>query len=863
MNRISSSKADAIIRVKTKENPKRPNTYAWNQYDVLSKCDGKTVAEYRQFARSAHDQDPSRFQKWPWDYGELTYCIDKGFVSLEGGTDSIVDGPDSIQSSLEEILSSYVEISQNEPYGQLPELWAHFETIQSCLEQASTVRSRSSLQVSWSVGRGNWARVPWIVLLDQRETRSTQEGVYCPFLFRSDMTGVYLTFSQGVTEPKKRLGPAGGLAEVRAKAERLRSIASPLIEQGFSLDDEIDLRIGAGLGSDYESSTIAYKLYERASVPDDQSILEDIEAILCVYDAYLKTSPRITTSNPGLEAMRERFLSRMQDFDDFPSARPESIYRREERDYKVELTTLFQEKLATQLSAPAGTDETEELLCDAVHQFLRHRLSSIGASQNLITWRDFIFFQKFDGPAKREFVAMLRDLLYSENEVGKRIEEFNRRAATLFARLGLDFIPAWSRLLPTSFLMIAFPKEEVFVKTHQFNRTAKEVMGWPSLETKPFDAEQYERMKQLAHVVRQALEDWGWEPQDMLDVQSFIWVAQSRQAHDQDQDTERQTDQNSSEFEVTSYVPPSFDQIREHVIETEGIRISERLLRQYHVALEARGFVILSGISGSGKTWLTEAYANAVGARYLLVPVAPNWTTNEDLLGFYNPLDGVYHHTVFSKFLEDAGQAYQAAVDQGVAPQPYHLVLDEMNLARVEYYFAKFLSAMELRFRKGTSPIELGPANTLQLTPNLRFVGTVNVDETTHGFADKVYDRAQLIELDAPRHLIVEHLGDTDFASALVEVWDCVSETAPFGFRIIDDVQNYVSRCRELNVAWQEALDEQILQKVLPKIKGAEPPVGVALQQLVELTADQFPLTHRKATEMLNRFQQHGFTSYF
>jgi 5-methylcytosine-specific restriction endonuclease McrBC GTP-binding regulatory subunit McrB len=67
-----------------------------------------------------------------------------------------------------------------------------------------------------------------------------------------------------------------------------------------------------------------------------------------------------------------------------------------------------------------------------------------------------------------------------------------------------------------------------------------------------------------------------------------------------------------------------------------------------------------------------------------------------------------------------------------------------MNLARVEYYFARFLSAMEVRVRYGTGRIELGPEEQVVLPPNLRFAGTVNVDETTHGFADKLYARAQL-----------------------------------------------------------------------------------------------------------------------
>ena len=79
------------------------------------------------------------------------------------------------------------------------------------------------------------------------------------------------------------------------------------------------------------------------------------------------------------------------------------------------------------------------------------------------------------------------------------------------------------------------------------------------------------------------------------------------------------------------------------------------------------------------------------------------------------------------------------------------------------------------------------------LTPNLRFIGTVNVDETTHGFADKVYDRAQLIELEASREAIQHHLANSTIAKTLLTAWDALHEVAPFAFRVIDDMRNYVA----------------------------------------------------------------------
>ena len=316
--------------------------------------------------------------------------------------------------------------------------------------------------------------------------------------------------------------------------------------------------------------------------------------------------------------------------------------------------------------------------------------------------------------------------------------------------------------------------------------------------------------------------------------------------------------------QVKEYTEPSFDDILRTIL-VQGIRIDERTIHRYHLSLKTRGFVILSGLSGIGKTWLTEAYANAIGARYLLVPVAPNWTTNEDLLGFTDPLvDDLFHHTAFSRFLEDAAREYEQAQSESRIPRPHHLVLDEMNLARVEYYFAKFVSAMEVRMRNGVAAIDLGVRKVVPLYNNLCFIGTINVDETTHGFADKIYDRAQLIELTTSRESLQEYLGDAAYSNFLMNVWEAVYDVAPFAFRILAEIDEYVQMVNELGFPWHYALDEQILQKILPKCKGADLRIGSVLEKLATmLPKETFPLSAAKVQRMLEGYRLHGFTSYF
>jgi hypothetical protein len=311
-----------------------------------------------------------------------------------------------------------------------------------------------------------------------------------------------------------------------------------------------------------------------------------------------------------------------------------------------------------------------------------------------------------------------------------------------------------------------------------------------------------------------------------------------------------------------AYAEPSFEEIKASIL-GQGLALTDRTIRRYHLSVKSRGFVVLSGVSGTGKTWLAQAYAQAVGAAHCVVPVAPNWTTNEDLLGFRSPLGGSYQDTPFSSFLREASREWTASIRENRAARPYHVILDEMNLAKVEYYFAAFLSSMELRARDGETQIPLAPNDAVTLGPNLRFVGTVNIDETTHLFSDKVFDRAQLVELSVDREELARHIGDTAWAPTLLDLWDLLAEVAPFAFRIADEIGVYIAHAETIGVSWQEALDEQIFQKLLPKLKGGDSRLGPALEQLMELTATDFPLSHEKARAMNESYEQHGFSSYF
>jgi energy-coupling factor transporter ATP-binding protein EcfA2 len=291
-------------------------------------------------------------------------------------------------------------------------------------------------------------------------------------------------------------------------------------------------------------------------------------------------------------------------------------------------------------------------------------------------------------------------------------------------------------------------------------------------------------------------------------------------------------------------------------------RISDDVIRRYHLAISTRGFVILCGPSGTGKTWLAQAYAESVAARTKLVAVDPSWSSNEDLLGYLSPLDGFYHGTPFSDFVREAAREWDAANAAYRQPRLFHVILDEMNLARVEHYFSRFLSSMEIRSRDGVAQLDLAPGHHVELTPNLRFTGTVNIDETTHGFADKVFDRAQVIELPLMRHDVESHVLGTPHGEMLLRVWDVLRPVAPFGFRVLDEINAYSVSALELGTDWRVAFDEQLVQKVLPRVRG-DASAREAVDGFVALLGEGFPLARAKAERMREDLDAHGFLSYF
>ena len=294
-------------------------------------------------------------------------------------------------------------------------------------------------------------------------------------------------------------------------------------------------------------------------------------------------------------------------------------------------------------------------------------------------------------------------------------------------------------------------------------------------------------------------------------------------------------------------------------------------VRAFVASLATKRFVILTGLSGSGKTQLALRFGDWIGIdRVRVTPVRPDWTGAEALFGYEDALqplrDGAraWHVPDALEFL------LRAANDP---EQPYLLVLDEMNLAHVERYFADFLSGMETgqpclpnleRGDDGHYRLIPGADPKLPMPSNLFVIGTVNIDETTYLFSPKVLDRANTIdfrvrtedlEVDyhkptpckAAPHSLVRGLlqvsaderfhhekpapGQNEFATGLRRMHRILSEyNLEFGHRVFYEASRFAAMFAASGVVGPyAALDRQLMQKILPRLHGSRRKLELAL----------------------------------
>ncbi|MFH1282886.1 MAG: AAA family ATPase [bacterium] len=324
----------------------------------------------------------------------------------------------------------------------------------------------------------------------------------------------------------------------------------------------------------------------------------------------------------------------------------------------------------------------------------------------------------------------------------------------------------------------------------------------------------------------------------------------------------------------------------------------------YITALRTKPFVILAGVSGTGKSKLPALVAEATGGKAELIPVRPDWTDSSDILG-YCDLQGNFRPGRLLEIIKDA----YANNDKH-----YVCIIDEMNLARVEHYFAEVLSRIEDRREVEGGGFKSGPLVSQKLSendaewaqyglpPNLAIVGTVNMDESSHGFSRKVLDRAFTVELSDidlgkweagnmqpagkinwplnnwyPRAIQLgklekysdeERQTTEEIIARLKDINNIlVHAQLQIGYRTRDEIVMFVLHAKELSSSFKthggnnvDPFDLALQMKILPRIVGGSSPVRRVVYELLGWTTNKGQLYQNEedAQSLLNKWDTSG-----
>ncbi|MGI6436153.1 MAG: MrcB family domain-containing protein [Syntrophomonadaceae bacterium] len=547
------------------------------------------------------------------------YLIKKGFKILTLADIQETEPIKGLGENFKIILKDYVSARLGEPFSSKHPIWQVFKDIEDKISNNWDMPAIVTLR--WSVGQGNWAKVPWIAFMDKSKTDSIQKGIYVAHLFCQDMQGLYLCLMQGVTEIIQTMGRELGYEQLQQKAEEIRPFLKELETTGFKLDNNIKLYANSSLGSDYEKATIAYKFYPAEALPGDMELTRDLVTIL---NAYL----HVNESSSGLNCAGE------------------------------------------------GTDRMDRL------------------------------------------------------------------------------------------------------------------------------------------VMNIAAQGYTFEP-----------------------------------WQIAAYI----------------------------AALRTKPFVILAGVSGTGKSKLPALISRATGGKCHMIPVRPDWTDSSDVLG-YCDLQGQFKPGALLSVVREAANY----------PEKHFVcIMDEMNLARVEHYFAEVLSQVENRHPDGMGRFSSGRLigqdlkekdaewGQQVLPPNLAIVGTVNMDESAYGFSRKVLDRAftlefseihleswgnviddtpdiniwpvelwfpRAINLNGLQNLTVEDNQKIEkVITVLTEINSILIQgQLQVGYRVRDEVALFVLHAQEIINSFVtrggirvNPLDLALQMKILPRIIGGSTPVRKMVLQLL------------------------------
>lgn len=778
------------------------------------------------------------------------------------------------------------------------------------------VKKNAEYSVKGSVGQTKWTPVPWIAIFDKRITNKASKGEYIVYLLNSEKKELYLTFNQACEEKNNK--------KIR------ESLKNKALEISKAIQIPIDVSTGTidSGNAAYDAGCVCYKKYTLSDLPSDENLINDLNTFIDIYEAFYCAFykindtytdnmwfPALSEYDPGIS--KEQWLDFMKNSGWFND------------NYKHMMAAMYAEggqASCAQLSEKYGNTSahynmTAIHMAEQASEYFRCPLRIDGDGKARY-WT--VLFVGKDASSKEtgSFIWKMRDELYNalnQYNIEQYLQQPNR----------IGVFDSWEIV-----------SETVAVKTcdksffdHNGTGIPKGMLWYfggdiDGPEKNRYLIFEFETKKYKARLER-----------DLRNTYRIFWntdlgtVFKSKRKNITQYMVFEKTDNRYSlsfkegELEVTA--KQLMDTIKEY-ISAAGFSYEDGLLENFYLSLKSKPFVILAGTSGTGKTRLVKLFAEAVGAttangRYKMVAVRPDWSDSSDLFG---------HVDLNSNFIPGAIIDFvkQAELDSS---HPYFLCLDEMNLARVEYYLSDVLSVIETRDFSGgrivSDPlvsgtyyggdsVAAGRYGTVPFPENLYIVGTVNMDETTFPFSKKVLDRANTIEFSyvdltppaelpssAPavselsnsflktEYLLLSQCADHrekvgEYCAELQKMNEILQQAgAHVGYRVRDEIVFYLLNNETADLLPENiAMDNAIMQKILPRIQGSSASVKKMLCDMFKFCAGdyegyntddndisskmmqvakkpdcKYKKSARKIAFMVRRYEEDGFTSYW
>lgn len=208
-------------------------------------------------------------------------------IRAEVGSPPLTAGPAKVGRSFATLFGEMVvklSVARQQPFGEVPDLWDLMEEIQTRLDNLASVTKRPHIISQWSLGKGIWASIPWIALLNREVTTSTQSGIYVALLFSEDLSTIFATLNQGMTHLVNELGRSAAVRTMGERSEAYRGQIGWVKEAGIKVENGIDLKTDKWRGRQYEAGVIAYESFDLRDLPTDERLEEILEALLRAYD---------------------------------------------------------------------------------------------------------------------------------------------------------------------------------------------------------------------------------------------------------------------------------------------------------------------------------------------------------------------------------------------------------------------------------------------------------------------------------------------------------------------------------------------------------------------------------------------------